>query len=446
MSIIERVLERFGYVKNTRLPIRQSKKAGVVTVALKKLKNLYRKGTDDFEEFEEIYTFEHIENAYRVDSYVRRSIDAQSDLMFKNGWKIVSDSSEVREYLNKRIILSSMSTGKPFEILLTEIAEDLIKFHNCFLLKLRGDNPFPALLNINGINGEKPVIGYDTIDPKTVSIKRENGNIKYKIEGVEKILTDKDIIHLYYKRGNGLFGKPFIVSVLDDVKALRQIEENIMKLIHRHLHPWIHYQVGLPSPGYEAEENEVEMVKREIENSSTDAMLVTKENHKITVLGSQGSALNVASYLKYFEERVFTGLGVTYAYMKGDASRAAAAEVGKFMRDRIRAYQNVMEVFLNMYVITEWLIEGGFDPINNSGATARIVWNEIDTEEKRKEEIHTIYKYEHNIISEDEARAELGLDPITDEQRSKMHINITKLLPSKEETDNKEIPRNQHRT
>jgi hypothetical protein len=41
-----------------------------------------------------------------------------------------------------------------------------------------------------------------------------------------------------------------------------------------------------------------------------------------------------------------------------------------------------------------------------------------------KKQVHAIYKYEHNAITEDEMREELGMDPIPDGDREKMFVEL----------------------
>jgi hypothetical protein len=41
-----------------------------------------------------------------------------------------------------------------------------------------------------------------------------------------------------------------------------------------------------------------------------------------------------------------------------------------------------------------------------------------------KKEVHAIYKYEHNAITEDEMRDEIGMDPIPDGDREKMFVEL----------------------
>ena len=84
------------------------------------------------------------------------------------------------------------------------------------------------------------------------------------------------------------------------------------------------------------------------------------------------------------------------------------------MADRIRAIQRIIEVFVNEYIIKELLLEGGFDPVLNPEHVVEFRFNENELDSKVKRDTHYVYLYEHNAITEDEMRKELGRDPITD--------------------------------
>ena len=60
---------------------------------------------------------------------------------------------------------------------------------------------------------------------------------------------------------------------------------------------------------------EIQRAKREVENSTLDGIVITNERTTIKAIGAEGTALNAEGYLKYFEQRVFSALGVSEAQM-----------------------------------------------------------------------------------------------------------------------------------
>ena len=349
-------------------------------------------------------------------------------------------------------------TQIPTDQLFIEIAEDLVKYSNAVIAKRRDKEGFLSGntlgTKVEGLNGQPPISGYFPLNVTTMSVLRDKNGIirswQQEVDGGDKPIKFKpeDIIHIYYKREKGkAFGTPFLLPVLDDIRALRQAEETVLRLIYRNLNPLLHIVVG--TDNIPAQESEVEVVRTEFENMDLEAGFVTNERVRIEAIASD-KIIDAHSYLKYFEQRVFTGLGVSELMMgRGNTANRSTGDnlSGEFL-DRVKAFQRVMAIFVDEFIIKELLMEGGFDPVLNPDDDVDFVFKEIDVDTKIKKENHIVFLYEHNIITEDEARQMLGLDPITD--RSKMHMNLVSIPKARQkeegspETNNKNQPQNQH--
>lgn len=401
------------------------------------------------------YDFREISMAYNTDGFVRQALDKYVELMFKSGWTLTGRNDNAVEYARQRLRVFAHTTSIPTEQLFMEIAEDLVKYGNAFVVKSRREPSEPISipgLNISGIGDLDPVTGYFTLPADTISISRDrHGNIlsyQQEVPGQDKPLTirPEDMIHVYYKKERGYaFGSPFIGPVIDDVRLLRDVEENVTRLIHRHLHPLYSYTVGIPQAGYEATQPEIEAVRREIENMPTDGGLVLPERHKVEAIGASGEALDVSSYLHYFEQRVFTGLGLPETVMgRGDTSnRGTSDNLSAEARDRIKSFQRIQEIFINAFVINEILMEGGFDPLSNEADEVRFKFEEIDIDNKIKSENHTIQLWTNDLITHDEARGRIGEDPL-DSDLSETHSRLVSTYSDDAGEDNKSRPENQH--
>ena len=66
--------------------------------------------------------------------------------------------------------MMSFMTQKPMEILFQEVADDLVKYSNAFLVKRRVDNIVG--INARPMLADKIVGGYFRVDPASVKIKR----------------------------------------------------------------------------------------------------------------------------------------------------------------------------------------------------------------------------------------------------------------------------------
>lgn len=432
----------------------------------------------DYEEPE--FDFTEITNAYNTEGYVRQAVDKYVEMIFKADYDFVGKNPAAVEYVNLRLALMAEATQIPTRQLFLEIGEDLVKYHNVVIAKARAKDALPFQgMNVMGVGENMPVAGYFPLNLASMKIKRDKfGTIKgwqQEVEGQDKPVNFKpqDIVHIYYKREKGRgFATPFLLPALDDIRALRQIEENILRLVYRNLHPLWHIKVGTEQPGGGAEPEEVERVRLEVENMDVEGGLVTSERVNIAPVASN-QIIDAKEYLKHFEQRAFTVLGVSELMMgRGNtANRSTGDNLSGEFTDRCKAYQRIMETFVNDLMIKEILMEGGFDPVLNPDDQVFFRFKEIDTDSQIKAENQAVFLYEHNAISEDEMRQRIGYDIIEDggEVRAKMHLNVitiptlevqaalkpattaggsgsTSNPKSTKSTDNKTKPSNQHGT
>ncbi len=375
-------------------------------------------------------TLDKIEEAWNKESYVRRSVSKYTELMFKAGWDLVGKNPSAVQYLKTRFAFMAECTQQPTDIWLLEQSEDLVKYSNVVMAKLRkGEVQWPKGIKVQGIGGRDPILGYSCLPVKDMQVKRDKvGTVKgWQQDAGDKPVKFKaeDIVHIYYQRERGkIFGTPSLVPVLDDIISLRQAEENVLKLIYRNLFPFLHYKIGTEGEhGQPGDQDDVDKLTDEVENMELEGGLVTTERVNIEPVALD-QVIDAYSYLLYFERRVFTGLGVSESQMGRGATsaRATAENMTDQIIDSVKALQRIQEAFLNELVIKELLLEGGFDPLLNPNDDVRFLFKEIDVDMKIKKENHAIFQYEHNAITEDEMRILLGRDPVTD--RGLMFCNV----------------------
>lgn len=421
----------------------------------------------DFEDPE--YDLSVISTAYDTDSYIRQGVDKYVDQVFKEGWDIYGKDAGAVDYLKLRLSYMAEATNTPTSQLLIDIAEDVVKYSNCIIAKSRAKDAtaLPPGITVTGVNGELPVGGYFCVNVTTMKAKRDKyGTVsgwQQEVDDATVKFKPQDIVHIYYKREKGnAFGTPFLQPVLDDVRALRQAEENVLKMMYRNIHPFYHVAVGdNDTPG---STTEIEDLKSTINDMDVEGGLVTTNRVEIKPIASN-QVINAEPYLRYLEERVFSGMGIPgILFGRGDTSnRSTGDNMTSEMADRIKAIQRTIEMFVNSFIIKELLLEGGYDPILNPDQNVEFKFRDNDLDLKIKSETHAVYLYEHNAITEDEMRIAIGRDVITD--RSKMHqMLITKVNAelkssgseksdsgssgsgTSKETDNKQKPTNQHGT
>lgn len=368
------------------------------------------------------YNLQEIRDASEADSYIKIALTKYSYMIYKAGWTLKSENQQAIDYVMYRWRLMSYQTDKPMDILFQEIADDLVRYSNAFLIKARVDKmPVGCKVKAAGIDSTgRPVGAYFRVDPASVKIKRDkHGNIlKYEQGRGEdtKQWSKEDVIHIYMdKDGNNAYGTPRIIAALDDVKLLRKIEGNMVALIHRFSMPLYHWKIGIPEPGFQASEAEIRRAKSEIESSSLDGLIITNEKTQITAIGSEGSAMNMAPYLEYLENRVFSALGVSASQMGRGGAKQDADSMEQQIHDTVKYIQRILATFIEYQIINELLLEGGFDifdPMNE----VKYLFEEISLETKIKKENHEMLKWQSNVTTFEEGRRRMGLRDIPDDE------------------------------
>jgi len=360
-----------------------------------------------------------------TDSYVRQAFDKKVALMFKEGWDITGKNLKTIRYIKTRFAQIARASGVPTRALFRSIGSSLIRKSNAFVIKVR---------NIDASGGEvrrepgkkttmKPVAGYFIAPAETMHYQQNGHKItKWRQKmpnGEYKDYSPKDIIHIHYDRKDGfVFGTPTLVPVIDDIRALRKIEENIEMLVYQHLFPLFQYKVGTddrPAGVTEDGQLEVDIVRREIQFMPSEGGIVTPERHEIKVIGAEGRALRAEAYLEHFKKRVLSGLSVSTVDMgEGHtANRATADNMSRNLIDAVKDFQQVLETFINEYIINELLLESTFgSDVLDEENICHMKFKEIDVDAQIKKENHYADLFEKDIIDHDEARRGAGLEPL----------------------------------
>lgn len=374
------------------------------------------------------FNLQEIRDAAEADSYVKISLSKTSYLIYKAGWKFKSENQEAIDYLEQRFKVMSYCTDVPMDILMQGVADDLVRYSNAFLLKSRIEK-IPGV-KATSLNEDGMIVGgYTRIDPCSIRIKRDkHGNImKYEqgFGGNKKQFKPEDVIHFYLdKDANNAFGTPRIIAALEDVKLLRKIEGNVTALIYRFAMPLYQWKIGIPEIGFQGTDEEIAKAKYEIESGSLDGVFITNEKTEIKAIGSEGTAMNMQPYLNYFENRVFSALGVSAAQMGRGGAKQDADSMEQQVHDTVKYIQRMMAEFIEKKMLMELLLEGGFNPFEKD-SYVDYVFEEISLETKIKKENHEINKFQSNVTTFPEARRRMGLKDETDDDEQLYNRKIT---------------------
>lgn len=397
------------------------------------------KGRSNFEPA--AYDFERIIEAIDTDSFIKQGFLKYKELFFKEGWEIIGENPEAVNYLYQRIDLMEETMNRPFNDYLMEVVDNLVKFSNVFIVKARSDIApyFPGKLYPE--QGKLPIAGFYTIPTETVRILRNKYNqpLKYKQtltdlpyatdNIVDPVFDASEVIHLYLDKKPGrAFGTPFIVGVLDDVIALRQLEEDVQNLVHRELYPLYKYKVGTDDDP--ALPGDVEAAADQLANLRVEGGLIIPNTHDVEVIGANGKALDAKPYLEMMRERVIAGLGIAphhLGIMNAGGNQAVTDRLDIALYDKIKVIQDYVENAIRLYIFNPLLREGGYDLTEDprqEGISNRCFmrFREIDIDTQIKKENHELNKFAQQATQQDELRHSLGLDPNIDIEKTQAMI------------------------
>lgn len=360
-----------------------------------------------------------------TDSYCRQAFGKKVALMFKEGYDFVGKNPRTVKYVKARLAQIARASDISTDELMRSIGSGLIRKSNNFLLKVRKTTASGGKVRseFGKTKPIEPVAAYFTIPAETMEFQFSGNKIvkwrQLMPNGDYKEYPLRDIVHFTYDRKEGfVMGTPTLVPVVDDIRALRKIEENVELLIYQHIFPLFHYKIGtpdMPAGLTEAGEREIDVARREIQYMPTEGGIVTPERHDITAIGAEGRALRAESYLEHFKKRVLSGLGVSSVDMgEPDTSNKATADnMSRNLIDGVKDYQKVIETLFEHLIINELLLESTFgDDVLNEENRVFLKFKEIDIDAQIKKQAHYTDQFNKDTITHDEARRFMGFEPI----------------------------------
>jgi hypothetical protein len=387
------------------------------------------------------FNWDQIDKAIATDGYMSQGLQRYQELFWKEGYVLKGANPESLSYIRQRFMVLGLAQGQSFEKLLQEISENLVRYHNCFVVKVRNaEIGRIAGLSIKGLGGKDPIGGYFVIPTKMVSIKTDEfGKIlKYKQDpaGAGKAVewNAEDVIHITHNKLSGTqWGVPFLDAVIEDVRSFRIIEEDMLNIVHSEIYPTLWYAINGRKPDWPVDETDIVAAVEEIKKMKDNGALVTKGADEVSMLGSDGDSLDVNPYISHFKERVISGLGMA-AHHLGLETKVVGEVANRLdagFYDKIKKYQETIEDVLNTQIIFELLIEGGYDPLSaqkykKDDPSVAFEFKEINIDAQIKRENHISTLWAQNQITHGEMRAMLG-QPVDPDHAEEYHMEMVEL-------------------
>lgn len=384
---------------------------------------------------------------YDTEAYVKQAINRKLALMFRNGYEISTDLQDMKqgelnvEYIYKRLNTLEYVTNEPTNAFFKKLLYNLLLCSNCFLRKIRDEELSPGVKNNGEAEGrpdnknKKPVAFYQLIPAHSILPYFEKGIIRkwrrfYDTGAPYEDFELDEILHLKWDVKPGhVYGTPRTVGVRDDIFALRRFEENIELLFVNHLFPFFHVKIGnekAPCWYGPNGESEIDTVRYQIETMPKEGVFVSDARVEVDVVGAEGRSLETKDFLAHLKARVFTGLGVSGIDMGegADATRATADNISQNLKDFVKADMEAFGDIMRMNFFKEWFMEANYSiSVQKAVATTKLVFHEVDLDNKIKEENHYLNLYNAHLLTEPEVRKKLKKPPMTKADKKLTHYN-----------------------
>lgn len=388
------------------------------------------------------YDYAEVGRAEDTEAYLYQGVLKKLSLSIKEGYELVGQNPDMVRYIERRFREIEYSQGQTMRSVIVELLGNLFRYHTVFLVKIRSEEASTGFSYKIGGKTMMPVAGYSVIAPTNMEVmvgpKNKPKYWRHKVDHCEDeyIFRDSDVVLITINRkSHFVTAAPPWQPVLEDISALRSIEENAENLVHQHTFPMYYYRVGTkeaPAKIYKDGQTEVQHVERRIQMMPPEGVFVIPERHEIKAVDLKFP--RIEGFIDHYKKRVIAGSGLSSIDF-GDgqtATRSTADSMSKLGTGNVKFVQQELEDAINSYVIRELLLEGGFgfDPTVKEHEV-RLRFNEIDLEAKMAKENHYSLQYTSGIITRSEMRVLAGHLPMTEEQEADTQAEISARIAMK---------------
>ncbi len=384
------------------------------------------------------YDLGEIGRAIDVEPYVNQSVRKHREQILKEGYHINGNDEEMVSYVKQRLFEMSLVSGVTTQTWLREFTTSLVAYGTSFLVVKRDkDRSSGKTVRMYGKDRD-PIAAVYPLDPTSVTVAlNDYGHpIKWKqvvnnsVGEKKELIFDADdvIVATIDKKPGFVFGSPYILPTLDDVRTLRRLEEIAELLGQRHAFPLFHFKVGeegAPAIVFDDGTSEIDLVRGLVENMPREGGLVTSNRVEASLLGGDKQVIDLVPYLDYFEARVLGGLRLSETDLgRTNASKASAITVSQGLEDSARDFQAVISDILTYYLLLPLCLEGGFD-IDPNENIVTLEFTMINREEDRAHQAHGNDLFLSGALTHDEVRKDfLKRKPVSEEETARLHPNM----------------------
>lgn len=413
------------------------------------------------------YDFSETYRVLDTESFVSSTFRKKRTLILKDGFQFITENNRDAEYLKRRLEEFHYVTDLSFKNFLEQLLMSFVNNHNAFILPIRKEASSTG--NVRKVMGKtiQPIAGFYVIpETKMELVEDDYGQVigyKYHLtKGTFKYYKPDEIIHLKTEVKPGYnVGTPPLESLIDDIIALRQIEESLERLIYKLSVPIIHAKVGTEAKPAGIDrltgEKEVDQLNRALLHLEDAGGITTSERVEFKMLGAESQALRLSGYLEYFKNRVLVGLSISDLDLgvANSTSSGSAVVVTKALQQNVEMYQRQLEDFISDVIFPMILLESDEYKTrlyleDSEKILFRVVASNI--EDKIKIESHYMNEFNAGLMTMDEYRAKTGKRVLTEKEKKEIYdfknppkeATTTSSTSSSNTTKSVTAPANQH--
>jgi hypothetical protein len=379
-----------------------------------------------------------------TESYLKQALMRKHSLMFRNGIKFIGENQSFVEYAEKRSNQIGYVMGVTWQSLLKDIVWNLLVCSNCVVIKIRDDDASGGTANDKN-NNRTPIAAYTIVPPHSIYPYLDGkGRIEkwrrfFKNGKPYKDYPVEDVIHFKWDVKPGhIFGTPRTVPVVDDIYALRRLEENAELLLIHHLFPMVHIKVGTPEAPceyYPDGGSEIDYIKSQIMSMPKEGVFVTDERVDLEVNGANGQGVPPDKLLEHYKKRIYIGLGVSGIDLgeADTANRATAENVSQNLKDQVKSDLDTFVDQVRMAMLKDWFQESPTQlSVQNAVSDVKLEFHEIDIDGQIKQENHALNLWNNHLLDQDETRKRLKHKPLSKDTERGTHfykheVELTKI-------------------
>jgi hypothetical protein len=367
------------------------------------------------------WDFDVIRVMYDTDSYFRRSVDKYVELVLGNDVEFVSLNQNAKAYIEAKFRHFCNNIDMSLDEFVESILRELILYANSFVVKL-----------YKTIRKERVHVGYKVLT--TPDVKLEWNFKSKKITGIwdysestadPDLYVIKDVLHLkIFKHAKYFFGKPFVIPVLDDIRALRKLEEIMERDAFTYGHRFIHCKLSTEEQS--VYDTDIDRIASDIDAVSEDGIFISSDKIEFEPVRIEDSGVPINKYIEYFRNRVFAGLGTSSVGMgiDGGANRGTAITLDKQTENMAKIFSSGLNREFKFHIVRNLLSVSGMYQWKRENYV-QLKLPPINIDEKIKVENHAAQMYAQHLITETEARLNyMEMSPLIKSDRKDMYVDL----------------------